>query len=137
MERTDLSIQDIELLEKAVSTSDQLYVEGKHEVAAAVRTSEGLVFSGIHIETQVDWADICGEVAAICCMISSGYRDIETIVAVWRSPKNEHFLLSPCGRCREIIFEMNREAWVIVGTIEKPYKVRISKLLPLRNWDSE
>ena len=52
MERTEVTIEDRELLEKAITTSDYLYVEGKHEVTIAVRTGKGLVFSGIHIETM-------------------------------------------------------------------------------------
>lgn len=135
MDRHVLAEEDWELLEEAKEAAVRLYVAGRHEVAAAVRTREGLVFTGIHIETSVDWADICGEVAAICCMVGAGHRDLDTIAAVWKDPEGAFFLLSPCGRCREVISEFNREAWVVVGCIDHPYKVRVSGLLPLRMWE--
>ena len=136
MDRTELTREDQELLQRAIETSDRLYLEGVHEVAAAVRTRTGLTFSAIHIETWLGWADVCGEVAAICCMVAAGHRDLEAVAAVWRNPEGEHFLLSPCGRCREVMFDFNRDTWVIVGSLEEPYKIHVSELLPLRTWDS-
>ena len=141
MERCDLTDQDQELLQAAIETSDRLYVKGIQEVAAAVRTTSGEVFSGMHFETSVGWANVCGEVAAICCMVAAGHRDLDTVVAVWRDPQGQHFLISPCGRCREVISDFNPEAWVIVSreanfwgvaSIEAPCKVRVSNLLPLK-----
>ena len=52
------------------------------EVAAALRTTSGSIFTGIHIEASVGYADVCGEVAAICNMVNAGHRDLEAIVAV-------------------------------------------------------
>lgn len=135
MKKIDLAQKDTELIQEAVNTADRLYLQGHHEVAAAIRTADDTLFTGIHIETQIDWADVCGEVAAMSCMVAGGHRDLETIVAVWKSPEEKHFLLSPCGRCRELIYEFNKNAWVITGTLEKPYKVKAKDLLPLRTWD--
>ena len=140
MNKTQLTQDDTELLREAIETSDRLYVEGVHEVAAAVRTSSGLVFSAIHLELQADWANVCGEVAAICCMVAAGHRDLGSVAAVWRDASGRHFLLPPCGRCREVINEFNRDAWVIVtsatdrwaiDSIDSPCKVRARELLPL------
>jgi cytidine deaminase len=128
----ELSTQDHKLIEKAIQTADELYLEGVHEVAAALRTASGQVFRGIHIEADVGFADVCGEVAAICCMVSGGRRDLDTIVAVVRKEGGGHRLCAPCGRCREVISDFNARAWVIVGTLEKPYKMSVSELLPLK-----
>jgi len=136
MGRVELDEKDRKLLQEAVEASDRLYLEGVHEVAAAVRTRTGLVFPAIHIETWLGWPTVCGEVAALCCMVAAGHRDLDAVAAVWRNPEGEHFLLSPCGRCREVIFDFNRDAWVLVGSLEEPYKVRVSELLPLRTWDT-
>jgi cytidine deaminase len=135
MDRTELTNEDRELLQDVIDASDRLYLKDVHEVAAAVRTQTGLTFSAIHIESWLGWPAVCGEVAALCCMVAAGHRDVEAVAAVWRNPGGEHFLLSPCGRCREMIFDFNRDAWVIVGSLELPYKVRVSQLLPLRTWD--
>jgi cytidine deaminase len=131
-EMVDLSDQDIELIGRAIETADRLYLEGVHEVAAALRTQGGLVFSGIHIEANVGFADVCGEVAAICTALSNGHRDLETIVAVYRDAQGQHEIMAPCGRCRELITDFNPDCWVIVGSCTRPYKVRAHELLPLK-----
>ena len=141
MERYDLTEEDHLLLEEAIAASDRLYVEKIQEVGAAVRTSDGQVFSAIHFETSTGFANVCGEVAAICCMVAAGHRNLDTVAAVWRNPQGKHFLLPPCGRCREVISDFNPNAWVIItnqedhwqeGAIDSPCKVRISDLLPLK-----
>ena len=78
------------------------------------------------------FADVCGEVAAICHAVAHGYRDLETIVALTGDGADQVQLMAPCGRCREVISDFNRSAWVIVGTIDRPYKLRVSELLPLK-----
>ena len=55
------------------------------------------------------------------------------IVAIWGDGKGAYRLLSPCGRCREIISDFNPDTWVIVGSLDHPYKVKVSDLLPLKN----
>ena len=130
--KTRLSREDFELIEAAKETADRLHVDDIHEVAAAVRTKDKKTFTAIHINSSVGFADVCGEVAAICTAISHGSRDFEAVVAVWGDGKGKYELLSPCGRCREVISDFNKDAWVIVGSLENPYKMRISDLLPLK-----
>lgn len=130
--KTELSKEDRELIEAAKEAADRLHVDDFHEVAAALRTKDKRIFTGIHIEANVGFADVCGEVAAICTAVSHGHRDFETIVAIWGDGKGSYKLLSPCGRCREIISDFNKDMWVIVGSLKQPYKVRISDLLPLK-----
>ncbi len=140
MEFTGLSEQDTEVLKQATEASNRLYLKGVQEVGAAVRTATGQIFCGIHFETSTGFANICGEIAAICGMVSAGQRDLETIAAVWRNPNGEHYLLPPCGRCREVISDFNPEAWVIVtsmpdhwdvAAINRPGKVMVSLIIGL------
>lgn len=142
MRYTPLNEQDREVLEQASAACERLYLQGIQEVGAALRTASGQIYSGIHFETSTGFANVCGEIAAICCMVSAGQRDLETIAAVWRDPKGEHYLLPPCGRCREVISDFNPQAWVIVtsqadhwdaSAIASPVKVRIGDLLPLKS----
>jgi cytidine deaminase len=121
------------LIEAAKEASDTLHVDDFHEVAAALRTTDKKIFTGIHIEANVGFADVCGEVAAICTAVSHGHRDFEAIVALWGYGKGTYKLLSPCGRCRELISDFNKETWVIVGSLNHPYKVKVSDLLPLKS----
>jgi len=141
MEYTELNEQDMEVLRQAIEASNRLYVRGIQEVGAAVRTAAGQIFSGIHFETAGGFANVCGEITAICCMVSAGHRDLDTVAAVWRDSNGKHYLLPPCGRCREVISDFNPIAWVIVSTmqnhwdetaIDRPGKLRITDLLPLK-----
>ncbi|MEA1993373.1 MAG: cytidine deaminase [Euryarchaeota archaeon] len=128
----ELEKKDYELIERAKETADRLHVDDLHEVAAALRTTDGTVFTGIHIEANVGFADVCGEVAALCHAVAHGYREFDSIVAIWGDGEGNYRLLSPCGRCRELLSDFGIDIWVIVGTLEEPYKVRISELLPLK-----
>lgn len=142
MQYLELSQQDTEVLKYAIDAADRLYVRGLQEVGAAVRTATGDIFAGIHFETSTGFATVCGEVAAICCMVAAGQRDLETVVAVWRDPQGQHFVLPPCGRCREVISDFNPDTHVIVTTLPDHWdmdainhlgKVPIGELLPLKS----
>jgi cytidine deaminase len=50
-------------VEAARDARKRLYLEGRHEVAAALRTASGEVFAGIHIEADVGFADVRREVS--------------------------------------------------------------------------
>lgn len=134
MDATELAPPDLEVIEQAKRTADALFVDEIHKVASALRTHSGEIFSGINIETRIPFADVCGEVAAICAMVGAGYRDPFVIVAVRRDGHGTYDLLPPCGRCRELISDFDPETWVIVGTLEQPFKVKITELLPLKAW---
>jgi len=121
-----LEAMDRELIEHAREALLRLYMKGRHEVAAALRTASGQVFTGIHIEAAVGFADVCGEIAAICHAVAHGCRDVDTIVALTGDGAGAVQLMAPCGRCREVISDFNKNAWVIVGTVDRPYKMRIT-----------
>jgi cytidine deaminase len=142
MQYTELTDADQAVLQSAIDAAERLYVPAVQEVGAAVRTTSGHIFAGIHFETATGFANICGEIAAICCMVAAGHRDVELVAAVWRDPDGNYFLLPPCGRCREVISDFNPAAWVIVtaasnhwdaAAIGQPVKVPVADLLPRRS----
>lgn len=130
--RAELGEEDFELIEAAKETADRLRVDDIHTVAAALRTKDKKVFTGIHTNASCGFADVCGEVAALCHAIAHGYRNFEAIVAVWGDGRGSYELLSPCGRCRQLISDFGNDIWVIVGSLEHPYKVTVADLLPLK-----
>jgi len=130
--RTELSEEDFELIRAAKETADRLHVDDIHTVAAALRTKDKIVFTGIHTNASCGFADVCGEVAALCHALAHGFRDFEAMVAVWGDGKGTYELLSPCGRCRQLISDFSGSIWVIVGSLERPYKVTVADLLPLK-----
>jgi len=136
----DLTEADREVLRAAAEASERLFVKERQHVGAAVRTTSGEVFSAIHFESDAAFATVCGEVAAISCMVAAGHRNLDTIVAVRFDPvERRKCILPPCGRCREVIRDFNHDAWVIVSkdddywlasAIDRPVKVRLVELLP-------
>lgn len=130
--RTELNEEDFDLIRAAKETADRLHVDDIHTVAAALRTKDKKVFTGIHTNASCGFADVCGEVAALCHALAHGYRDFEAIVAVWGDGKGTYELMSPCGRCRQLISDFGGSIWIIVGSLEHPYKVTVADLLPLK-----
>jgi cytidine deaminase len=131
--RTELDKEDFDLIRAAKETADRLHVDDIHTVAAALRTKDKKVFTGIHTNASCGFADVCGEVAALCHALAHGYRDFEAIVAVWGDGKGTYELMSPCGRCRQLISDFGGNIWIIVGSLEHPYKVTAADLLPLKH----
>lgn len=132
MNKHPLVVTDQELIKAAKETADRLHLDDVHEVAAALRTKDGTIFTSIHTDATVGFADVCGEVAAICHALAHGHRDYEAIVAIWGDGKGRYRLLSPCGRCRELISDFSMDTMVIVGSLEDPFKAKVSELLPLK-----
>ena len=141
MKRNELNNDDRVLVDIAIETAKKLYLNNKHEVASALKTASGETYTGIHIESSLGWPCVCGEVSAMCKMVSDGRRDLDTIVAIWQNEKEQHFVLPPCGRCRELISDFNPNAMVIVSkednhwgedSINNLCKVMVKDLLPLK-----
>ena len=132
MNKSRLSDEDAKLIEAAKETADRLHLDEIHEVASALRTKKKNIYTGIHTDANVGFADVCGEVAAICHALAHGEREYEAIVAVWGDGKGSYELLSPCGGCRELISDFSMDTYVIVGSLDEPYKVKVSELLPLK-----
>jgi cytidine deaminase len=94
-------------------------------VAAALVTRSGQVYTGICIDTACSLG-FCAEHAAIAEMLKARQSEIAAIVAV-----TESGILPPCGRCRELIWQVNpanSATRVIVGN---EHVVMLSELLPL------
>jgi cytidine deaminase len=69
----------------------------------------------------------CAEHAAVAAMLVDGGRRIKRIVAI----AEDGTILSPCGRCRELMYQVNGnkgDAMVIVGKNET---VTLEQLLPM------
>ena len=71
-------------------------------VASALVTDQGNVYVGVCIDTNCGMG-FCAEHTAIGNMVTNGESRILTIVAVnW-----DGRILSPCGRCREFIYQVD------------------------------
>ncbi len=120
------TVVDEELINIARDLIAARFTEGCHHIAAALRTTPGKVYSGVHLEAYVGRIAVCAEANAIGAAATAGDTSIETIVAV-----NElGDIVSPCGMCRELISDYSPDAYVIILRSGQPVSVPVSELLP-------
>ena len=100
-------------------------------VACALETVSGIVYTGICIDVPCS-IGICAEQAAIAEMVKHGETKIKRIVAVYEDGS----ILSPCGRCRELISQLDLGNENTVVAINNDQKVTLKELLPER-WDKK
>lgn len=89
-------------------------------VGAALRTTTGRIFTGVCIDAACG-IGFCAEHGAIAAMITVGESRIEAIVAVNESGE----ILSPCGRCRELVLQIdpdNGETRVLLAKGARPMR---------------
>ncbi|MBI9044095.1 MAG: cytidine deaminase [Anaerolineaceae bacterium] len=121
-----LEDQDMALVNLAKDLISKRFKENYHHIAAALRTTSGKIFTGVHVEAYIGRITICGEAVAIGAAATGGDTQIDTIVAV-----NElGTVVSPCGMCRELISDYSKDANVIVTRNGALETIPILELLP-------
>ena len=130
-----LSDDDHELIAAANAVLERHYRTFWHTVAAAIRSRNGRIWTGIHIGATVGRLAICAEAVAFGRAVLEGDGTIETAVAV-RHPKPEEedrelAVVSPCGACREMIMDHAPDARIILKDGDGLLKLPIRSLLVL------
>ena len=72
------------------------------DVACALLSASGKLYYGVCMDVS-SGIGFCAEHAAIAAMVTAGESAIAKIVAVW----GEGTVLPPCGRCRELIYQVD------------------------------
>ena len=132
---SNLGTQDRELVETAREIIRRRYRNDWQVVGAALRTRDGRIFTGVNLDAYLGRMQICAEAVALGRAITeAGEIGIDTIVAV-RHPESTEpdqtiAVVSPCGSCRELIWDYDRNARVIVPSANGPTIVAIGELLP-------
>ena len=130
-----LSPQDIELMEVARAVIRRRYRNDWQEVGAALRTRTGRIFTGVNLDAYLGRMAVCAEAVALGQMVTEvGETGIDIIVAV-RHPRTSEAdqaiaVVSPCGSCRELIWDYDRNARVVVPGENGPTVASIGELLP-------
>ncbi|TWT27145.1 cytidine deaminase [Planomicrobium sp. CPCC 101110] len=136
MKTYHLTPRDFQLIDEAKRKITLLYEEDKHHVGAALHTESDNIVSAVHIEAYIGRVTVCAEAIAIGSAISSGESGFDTIVAVRHPHSDEENqqlkIVSPCGMCRELIFDYSPACFVILEIDEKLQKTKIEELLPLK-----
>jgi cytidine deaminase len=129
-----LTKEDKELIEKAkeiILKSKSVNLIDTGGVGAALITSKGNIFQGVCIGFYCGIGS-CAEYQAIGNMISNGEKEIKTIVAV----TNNGRILSPCGKCREMIKQTCKNNWNTEVIISKNKKIKLKELIPYAYTDT-
>lgn len=98
----------------------------KFHVGAALLTKSGEVFTGVNVENSSFGGTICAERTACVKAVSEGFREFEAIAVAGSSGT-----ASPCGICRQFLYEFAPDLRVIVGEDEEHLKeYTLRELLP-------
>lgn len=97
-------------------------------VGAALITTKGNLYTGVNIDVACG-IGFCAEHSAIAEMLKHRETQIEMIVAV-----NERAIIAPCGRCRELMFQVNEKNKLTKVYLTEERYVTLNELLPIR-WE--
>ena len=124
----EITEQDHELIRVALECLEKNFDDGvyNHTVGCALLCKNGKVYTGVNCDGI---HGSCAEYIAMGIAISAGEREFDTIVAVHEKAVNG--VLSPCGNCRQMLFEYCPDIRVIVNDDSgKLVKVSARDLLP-------
>ncbi len=96
------------------------------DVACALLSANGNLYLGVCMDIG-SGIGFCAEHAAIAAMVTAGESRIAKIVAVW----GENTVLPPCGRCRELMYEIDKANLGFTDVIlSENASVKLKELLP-------
>ncbi len=119
---------DPELLAAAKTAFDRAYAPySRFHVGAALLGVDGKIYAGCNVENASYGLSRCAEQTAIQKMVSEGTRGFsKAVVYTLASPPS-----SPCGACRQIMFEFGENAEVVMVNDKNETRVfSVSELLP-------
>lgn len=132
-------ITNLQMIDRASSVlrpRNLAYENTAGGVACAVLSSNGNLYFGVSIEIG-SGIGFCAEHSAIAAMITAGESRIAKIVAVSSDGK----VLPPCGRCRELMFQIDTANLASTIVILGPGQVaKLEALLPhpyTEVWDTK
>ncbi len=134
----ELSASDKELAEAALKATEVSYAPySKFNVGAAVRMSDGRIFTGANQENAAYPSGLCAERTAL--FYAHAHREgadiVEVAVAACQEGKLCGSPATPCGDCRQVMAEFQTESGrpmsVLLVGAEKIWKFeRVESLLP-------
>ncbi|MBL3699358.1 hypothetical protein [Leucobacter luti] len=121
---------DVELFRAARALLESRHHPELHQVAAAVRASDGRVYLGLHIGSRR--INVCAESSAIANAEMAGAGEITAMVAVCRNSAGETVVTNPCGVCRELMGTYAQRADVMIDDRGSVAMAPAELLLPQR-----
>jgi cytidine deaminase len=116
------------VLDAALKLAASLPDTDEHTVAAAAMDANGAIFTGVNVHHFTGGP--CAEVVVLGVAAAASSAPLITMVAVGSAGRG---ILSPCGRCRQILSDYFPDIGVIMPgwpDEEGPAWIRVSTLLP-------
>jgi cytidine deaminase len=108
-----------ELLAAAQTASENAYAPFSHfRVGAAVLTAAGEIFAGCNVENSSYGLSVCAERTAIFTAVAAGALGSGKQIAAIAIVNRDGAPCSPCGACRQVIYEFGPRALVLYRTLE-------------------
>ena len=128
MKKHPLTPADHAMISDALALLEKTFDDGiyHHTVGCAIRAKNGNVYCGVNCDGI---HGSCAEYVTMGMAISAGEREFATIVAVHE--KHLNGVISPCGNCRQMLYQYCPDILVIVNDEEgNLIKVSARDLLP-------
>ena len=127
MKKRRITPADRKLIAAATAVLRRCHRPGRHSVGAAVLCPSGRTYTGVNVEAC--GYGPCAEPVAIGAAFSHGETEITAVAAVGMR-RGKLVLLSPCGNCRQLIFDYSPDAMVLYSVNGAVHKATASELLP-------
>lgn len=106
-------LADLDLLKRALAARERSYSPySQYAVGAALLADSGDIYEGTNIENASYGLSICAERVATFKAVYAGERAFARIAIAGA----EGVLCSPCGACRQVLYEFAPDLIVIMGT---------------------
>jgi cytidine deaminase len=116
---------DHELIDVATSLIAARSDDRFHTTAAAARAGDGRILTGLNVFHFTGGP--CAELVVLGRAAAEGVDELTQIVAVGDRDRG---VVSPCGRCRQVLLDLVPQIRVILRTGSAVQAVRIQELLP-------
>ena len=116
------------LVAAAKAAREYAYAPFSHfKVGAAVEDESGRIFTGCNVESASYGMTMCAERVAAFKAVSEGASKIRRVAVV----TNSESITTPCGACRQVLWELSRDAVVCLANMSgKSEEHRLADLLP-------
>ncbi len=124
-----MSEQDKQLIAAATRARENAHAPySNFRVGAALQAKSGRIIGGCNVENATYGLTVCAERVAIWKAISEGERGFAAIAVVTDTDTPT----SPCGACRQIIWEFCGDIPVLMATLKNQVEVKqMKELLPM------
>ncbi|WP_435333691.1 cytidine deaminase [Haloarchaeobius sp. TZWWS8] len=135
MDTRSLYAADYELIREAEACLEERFHPQRHDVASALRTESGEIYTAVNVNSRIGNASIHAEAVTIANAIHDGYTRFDLSAAVrypGDDPSNEPMVTSACGACRELLYDYDVELDIVCRDGDDVKKASVADLLPGR-----